>query len=67
MVVGGVGLPVRVLAIDAGFVRVTHPANLPVVTVELGLQVVGGMRPSSIFAAVAVADADSAEQGGRPR
>jgi hypothetical protein len=35
-----VGLPVQVLVIDAGLVGVTHPANLPVVTVELGLQVV---------------------------
>jgi hypothetical protein len=38
-----------------------------VVTAELALQVVWGMRPSSIFAVVANADADSAGQGGRPR
>jgi hypothetical protein len=64
MVAGGVGLPVPVLAIDAGFVGVTHAADLPVVTAELALQVAWGMRPSGIFDADA--DADSAGQGGRP-
>jgi hypothetical protein len=49
MVIGGVGLPVRVIATDSKLVGVTHAADLPAVSAELARQVAWGIRPTGLW------------------